>query len=131
MSTFVKAAAIILITVIFTLVLPKNAKEFQVVLSLGACALVITAIYTFLEPVISMIESLTAKANLDSDMIRILLKATGIGLLSEYVTLICQDTGNSALGKILQVLSSAVILWLSLPLITSLIDLIGNILTTA
>lgn len=126
-----KAAAIILITVIFTLVLPKNAKEFQVVLSLGACALVITAIYSFLEPVVAMIESLTAKANLDDDMIRILLKATGIGLLSEYVTLICQDTGNSALGKILQVLSSAVILWLSLPLITSLIDLIGNILTAA
>ena len=131
MSTFIKAAAIILITVIFTLVLPKNAKEFQVVLSLGACALVVTAIYSFLEPVVDLIESLTAKANLDGDMIRILLKATGIGLLSEYVTLICQDTGNSALGKMLQVLSSAVILWLSLPLITSLIDLIGNILTAA
>lgn len=131
MSTFIKAAAIILITVIFTLVLPKNAKEFQIVLSLGACALVVTAIYSFLEPVVDLIESMTAKANLDGDMIRILLKATGIGLLSEYVTLICQDTGNSALGKMLQVLSSAVILWLSLPLITSLIDLIGNILTAA
>lgn len=131
MSTFIKAAAIILITVIFTLVLPKNAKEFQVVLSLGACALVITVIYSFLEPVVAMIESLIVKGNLDGDMIRILLKATGIGLLTEYVALICQDAGNNALAKILQVLSSAVILWLSLPLITSLMNLIGNILTAA
>ncbi len=129
MSTFIKAAAIILIAVIFTLVLPKNAKEFQVILVLGAGALATAALYTFLEPVIAMVESLTTKANLDEDMIRTLLKATGIGLLAEYVALICQDSGNAALGKLLQVLSSAVILWLSLPLITSLLDLVGKLLT--
>lgn len=124
-----KAAAIILVTVIFTLVLPKNAKEFQVILSLGACALVIAAIFSFLEPVVTMIESLVDKGKLDGNMVNILLKATGIGLLTEYVALICQDAGNSALGKILQVFSSAVILWLSLPLINSLMDIISNILS--
>lgn len=130
MSTFLKAAVIILITVIFTLVLPKNAKEFQVILSLSACVLVITVIYNFLQPVVAMIESLAFKGKVDTDMLNILLKATGIGILTEYVTLICQDTGNGALGKVLQILGSAVILWLSLPLLSSLMEIISDLLIT-
>ena len=109
--------------------MPKNAKEFQIVLTLGVCALVIAAIYSFLAPVLDMIDSLSLEGKIDGDMIRILLKATGVGLLTEYVALVCQDAGNGALGKILQVLSTVVILWLSLPLITGLMELISNILT--
>lgn len=124
-----KAAVIVLVTVIFTLVLPKNAKEFQVILSLGACGLVLVAACSFLRPVVDMIDSLVLIGKIDREMVRILLKVTGIALLTEYVVLLCQDAGNSALGKTLQVLSSSVILWLSLPLITTLMDLISNILT--
>lgn len=131
MSIFIKAVVIILVTVIFSLVLPKNAKEFQVILSLGGCALVITAAYSFLSPVVDLLKELTSIGKLNEDTVSILLKATGVGLITEYVVLICQDAGNSALGKMLQVLGSAAILWLSLPLISSLMELVSNLLSSA
>ena len=129
MSTFMKAAVVVVITVIFTLVLPKNAKEFQVILPLAACGLLLVVACGFLQPVMDTIENIVTLGKIDRDILRILLKATGIALLAEYVVLICQDTGNTAVGKTLQTVASAVILWLSLPLINSLVELMENILS--
>jgi hypothetical protein len=42
--------------------------------------------------------------------------------------MVCADAGNASLGKVLQILASAVILWLSLPVFTALIELIQKIL---
>ena len=124
-----KAAVVVVITVIFTLVLPKNAKEFRVILPLAACGLLLIVACSFLQPVMDTIESIVSLDKIDRDIFRILLKATGIALLTEYVVLVCQDTGNTAVGKSLQTVGSAVILWLSLPLINSLLDLMESILS--
>ena len=43
-------------------------------------------------------------------------------------SLICSDAGNSALGKTLQILGAVAVLWLSIPLINSLIALLEQIL---
>ena len=82
----------------------------------------------FLEPVIALIEQLQKQAGLDSDMLKILLKVTGIALLSQLASLICSDAGNAGMGKAVQFLSSAVILWLAVPLFTQLLQLVTNIL---
>ena len=62
------------------------------------------------------------------EAVSILLKAAGIGLLSELAGLLCADAGENALGKVLQILSNAAILWLSLPLFRQIIGLIGEVL---
>ena len=46
----------------------------------------------------------------------------------EITSLICTDAGNAALGKSVQILATCGILWLSIPLFTSLIDLLNKIL---
>ena len=61
-------------------------------------------------------------------MLGILLKAVGIGLVSEIAGLVCNDAGNGSLGKTLQMLGSAVILYLSLPIFTAMLELIREIL---
>jgi hypothetical protein len=52
----------------------------------------------------------------------------GIGILSEISALICADAGNSSLGKALQILGGTAMLWLSLPVFRTLVDLIRSIL---
>lgn len=83
---------------------------------------------SYLQPVVDFIRQLQTTAQLDDGMLEILLKTMGIGLIGEIAGLICADTGNSALGKSLQMLSAAVILWLSLPLLTQLLELLQQIL---
>lgn len=128
MDIFLKAAAGVLIAVIFILILTKQGKDLGVLLIILVCCLVISAAITFLQPVKELLNRLQTVGQVKSDTLTVLLKAVGIGLVTEVTCLICTDAGNAALGKTLQFLSGAVILWLSIPLLNELLELLENIL---
>lgn len=128
MDIFVKCAAGILIAVVLVITLSKQDKNISLLLIIAVCCMVFGAAVTFLQPVLDFIKHLQSIGQLNSEMITILLKAVGIGLLAEITCLICTDSGNTSLGKALQLLATATILWLSLPLLNELIELIDNIL---
>jgi hypothetical protein len=48
--------------------------------------------------------------------------------VAEIAGLICTDAGNAALAKTIQILATAVILWLTLPLMQALLDLVRKIM---
>ena len=128
MDLFLKACGAVLLTVIATLALGKNSKDYAVVLSVLACCLVALAAMEYVRPVLDFLSQLERAGGLDHAMIRILLKAAGIGLISEIAALVCSDSGNASLGKTIKLMGSAVILWLSLPLYTMLLELLQEIL---
>jgi stage III sporulation protein AD len=128
MDMFWKAAVAVLITVILSLCLERYGKETAVLLSLLVIGMVATLSISYLEPVITFVNKLRDLGQLDAGMLEILLKAVGIGVVGEISTLVCSDSGNTALGKGLQMLSTAVILWLSLPLFEKTVDLLQSIL---
>ena len=61
-------------------------------------------------------------------VLEILLKIVGIGLVSEIAEMICKDSGNASLARGMELLGSAVILSLSLPILETFLDLIQRIL---
>lgn len=128
MDIFIKAIVIVLITIILYQVLTNQDKNMALLLSLAVCSMILIATAAYLNPVLTFIHKLRLIANIDSEVFNILLKAVGIALLTEISALICSDTGNHALGKSLQLMSAAVILWISIPLFSSLLELIGEIL---
>lgn len=128
MDVFLKSTAGVLITLVLCLVLAKQGKDTALLLALTVCCMLVSAAVTYLEPVIGFFDKLNRIGQLDEQMITILLKAVGIGLLGEVTGLLCADSGNGALGKSIQLLAAAVILWLSVPLFEALIDLIEEVL---
>lgn len=128
MDVFLKTISGVLIAIVLGLILARQGKDISVLLTIAVCCMVVTAAVTYLNPVVVFFDKLESIGQLDSGMLTILLKAVGIGLLSEITSLICADAGNAALGKTLQIFASAVILWISIPLLTSLLDLVEEIL---
>ena len=128
MDIFIKAAAGIFIAVILGLTLAKQGKDISLLLTVLVCCMVVTAAVTYLQPVITVLERLQALGNLEQNMFQTLLKAVGIGLIAELMMLICNDAGNTSLGKTLQILATAVIVWLSIPMLDALLELIDGIL---
>lgn len=128
MSIFLKAAAGVVVAVVLCITLSKAGKDFSLLLSLLVCCMVVGVGLSYLESIFDFFEALQRVGNLDKDKITIVLKATGIGLLAEITNLICIDAGYSTLGKSVKVLSTAVVLWLALPLLESLLDLLDTIL---
>lgn len=128
MDKFFVAVAGVLLTVILALTLRKQNGEMALLLSLCGCTLVIAVAVSFLSPILDFIRNLQQIASLDRQMLGILLKVTGVAFLSEIAGTVCADAGNAALGKALQMLATAVILYLSLPMMTALLELVEKIL---
>lgn len=128
MGLFWKAAAGILVAVVLCMTLGKQQGDLALVLTMAACCMTAIAALSFLEPVLSFLYRLEALGDLQSGVLGILLKILGVGLVSELAAMICQDGGNSALGRGMQLLGSAVILHLSLPVFELLLELMQRIL---
>lgn len=128
MEVFLKASAGVLTALILWLSLNKYNKENAVLLTLAVCAMVITAAIAFLRPIIDFLQKLQGIGDLDNDLLAVILKAVGIGLITEISALICKDAGNESMGKALQILSSAAVLWISIPVFEKLISLLDKIL---
>ncbi len=103
-------------------------KDVALLLSVLAGCMVLTAAMTYLAPVMDFFRRLQQAAQLDEALLGVLLKAVGISLVAQIVGLICSDAGNAALGKALQILAAAAVLWISLPLLEELLGLIERIL---
>lgn len=128
MDLFMKAAAVTLISLILWVLLSKQNKEMALLLTILACCLIFAAAVSYLQPVIAFFERLEALGNLDHKLLEILLKAVGVGVLAEVIGLLCKDAGNAAVGKTLQLMASAVILWLAVPLLEELMELAEDVL---
>ena len=128
MGRFYQAAAGILVAVILILTLRKQGNELALLLSVLVCCMVGFLAAEFLEPVIHFLQRLQKLGTLNVDFLNTLLKIVGICFMAEIAGMICEDSGNGALGKVLQFLASAVIMYLSLPMLTKLLDLVEGIL---
>lgn len=128
MEQFIQAVAIVLIGVVFWLFLSGHGKEYALLLSLGVCCLVTVVAIRFLQPVMELVVQLQDIGNLDAEWVSVLLKTVGIGLITEVAALLCTDAGNASVGKAVQILGSVTVLWLSIPLMNSLLALISQIL---
>ena len=87
MSLFWKAAAAVLLAVVLGLSLGKQ-KDIGVLLTMAVCCMVAMIAISYLEPVLDFLRELETLGDLQGDMLGILLKAVGIGLVSEIAGLV-------------------------------------------
>ncbi len=128
MDIFLKTAAGVILAIVLILTLSRQGKDISILLTISVCCMVVGAAITYLRPVTDFLRRLQTIGNLDPDMFAILLKAVGVGLLAEIMNLICTDSGNASLGKGILLLSTVVILWISIPLLDQLMELLDTIL---
>lgn len=128
MMLFFQALTGVLLTIILVLSLGNQGKETGHLLVMTACGMAAIIAMNYLKPVLDFVMKLQDIGGLDSAIIETMLKVAGISVLSEIASLVCTDAGNSSLGKVVQLLGTSVILWLSIPLFSALIELIQKIM---
>ena len=128
MGMFWKAIAGVLLAAVLSLTVKKEQGDLSLVLTMTVCCMVCMLVLGYLEPVLEFLQELEALGDLQKDMLGILLKATGISLVGEIAGMVCTDGGNASLGKAVTLLANAVILYISLPIMRTMLDLIQKIL---
>ena len=130
MEEFWKAVGFILISVILGLTIEKSQKDYAAVLSMAVCTIAATVIFLYLEPVLQLLQELESLILHGSEIPGILIKALGIALVAEVAAMICCDSGNSTLGKTLQMLGTTAVLCMSIPIFQLLLTTVRDILGT-
>lgn len=131
MERFFQAAACVLLTVILTITLDKQNKDLSMLLTITGSCLVLLAAISYLDPVLDFAHELERVAQLNTQTGSVLFKAAGISIIAEISALICSDSGNSALAKGIRILSVAAVLWIALPLMQELLDLVQKMMGEA
>lgn len=78
--------------------------------------------------VINLLKDISNKANINSQFLGIILKITGIAILTEFAVSICQDSGESSIANKIDIGGKTVIITISLPIISSLLETILKVL---
>ena len=128
MNGFLGACGAVFLSIILIVNLSGYRKDMAALLILAVCVMVTLVAVPYIRPVLEFAEELEEIGSLDGDMIRILMKIVGIGILSEIALGVCADAGNASLGKSLQFMGLMVILSVSVPLFRSLIQVLQEIL---
>ena len=78
--------------------------------------------------IIDLIQSIAGQANINSQFLGLLIKITGIAFLSEFAVSICRDSGEGAIASKIELGSKIIIISMSIPIISSLLEIILQIL---
>ena len=81
-----------------------------------------------LSGIINLLQNLSTKASVNSTFLTLLIKITGIALLSEFAVSICKDSGESAIASKIEIGSKIIIISMSIPIISSLLEVILKVL---
>ena len=124
----IKIIGIGLIALIIIILLKQYKPEFAVYVSLIAGALILMLAIDKLAGIISLLQSLANKASINTEFLTLLIKITGIAFLSEFAVSICKDAGESAIASKVEIGTKIIIISMSIPIISSLLEVILKVL---
>lgn len=124
----IKIIGIAFIAVIIIVILKQYRPEFAIYASILAGILILTVVSDTLSGIVDMIKSISNKTNINSEFLMILIKITGIAILTEFAVSVCKDAGESAIASKVDIGGKILIISLSIPIINALIDTIVKIL---
>lgn len=123
----VKVAVIGLIGALLAVGISSAKSEFSMYVSLGTCIILLFYLIARLTGMVEQVKILAEYMETESDNIAILIKMTGITYIAEFSSALCRDMGYSALGVQIENFGKLSLLAVSFPVITRLLELIGEL----
>lgn len=124
----IKIIGIALIALIVIILLKQYRPEFAIYISLLTGVLILILVMDELTGIINLLQSIANKTTINANFLGILLKITGIAFLSEFAVSICKDSGEAAIASKIEIGSKIIIISMSIPIISSLLEIILKVL---
>ncbi len=78
--------------------------------------------------IISLIDNLAGKISINKEFITLLIKITGIAILTEFAVSICKDAGESSIASKIDMGGKVIIVSMSIPILAGLLETVVKIL---
>lgn len=124
----VKIIGVGLVALILIIILKQYKPEFTIYASIIAGAIILLMVMDKLYSIINLLSNISQKAGIGNKFLKIILKITGIAILTEFAVSICKDSGESAIASKIDLGGKIIIISISIPIITALLELVISIL---
>ena len=128
MVILLKIIAIALVTVFASMIVKQLKPEIAVFITLVGSVLIITMAIDSLADIVNYFTNLFRTTGVNTELLTPLFKIIAIGYLAEFSANICSDAGAASVADKILFAAKLIILVVSLPIITSVIDMIVALL---
>ena len=118
MIDIIKIIGIGFISLIIIIILKEYKKDFVVYAELIGGAIILYFCIDYLKRIIDFINQLSV-TGISNSFIILLVKITGISILTEFAVSICRDMGETAIASKVDLGGKLLIVSLSIPIITA------------
>ena len=124
----IKIIGIGLIALIIIIIVKQYRPEFTIYVSLVAGALILLMVMDKIGGIINLLTTLSNKTSINNEFLVLLIKITGIAFLTEFAVSICKDSGEAAIASKVDLGGKVIIISMSIPIISSLLETILKVM---
>ena len=128
MDEIIKIIGIGLISLVIVIILKQYKPEYALYVSIIAGIAILFLVMEKFSGIINLLQSISNKTYINQQFLGILIKITGISIITEFAVSICSDAGEKAIASKIEIGSKVIIIAMSIPIISSLLELIIEIL---
>lgn len=123
MNLIFKVTAISALTLVFSLLLKQSKPEYSFVVSVCGGLVALLCILNSALGYFSVIKGYLSDAGIDSQAVGMVIKAVGIGYITEFSAATARDFSQTSLALKIVLAGKLAVLFIALPLIKQLIEL--------
>lgn len=127
MDIAIKGAAVGIISAVCALLIKKSNQEIGLVIAIAASAVICIAAAELFGSISDLIHYAISKSGLSSAIFLPIIKCVGIAIIVNISASLCKDAGQAGIASAVDVLGAAAAVFTALPLIKSLIEIIGEL----
>ncbi len=120
----IKIVGISIFAVIMIIILKNYRPEMALVLSIITGIGIMLYAISKMSSVINVLNDLVSKSGVNTDFLLIIIKVIGIAYMVEFGKNVCIDAGQSSIATKLEMAGKVVIVVLTIPLISSLVNVL-------
>ncbi len=117
----VKIIGIGFVTLFVTIILKEYRKDFAIYAGLIGGVIIISYTISYLENIVDFLKGL-AESGINSEFIVLLIKITGISILTEFAVSVCKDSGESSIATKIDLGGKILVISMSIPVISATLN---------
>lgn len=124
----IKIIGVGFVSIIIISIIKQYKPEFTIYVSILAGVIILAFATDKISGIINLLQNIASKTNINTNFIKILIKITGIAILTEFASSVCKDAGDTAIASKVDIGGKVLIVSFSVPIIQSLLETVLKIL---
>ncbi len=121
-------SALSIVACVICKLLEKESREFSFVITASVAIIITLLLISNISDITDTIESLLKKISIDEEFSEILFKSIGVCFISSLACDLCRDCNENAMASNVKMFGRVTVLVLAMPLYSSVISLIDEML---